>query len=54
MAHASYEAQLWNDREYEAGRNGEASPIRLQDHGDSTNIIGAARPQAGRHDIGAW
>jgi hypothetical protein len=34
MAHASYEAQLWNDREYEAGRNGEVSPIRVQDHND--------------------
>jgi hypothetical protein len=34
MAHANYEAQLWNDREYEAGRNGEALPIRVQDHND--------------------
>jgi hypothetical protein len=34
MAHANYEAQLWNDREYEAARNGEALPIRVQDHND--------------------
>ncbi len=31
---ADYEAELWNDREYVAGQNGEASPIRLQDHDD--------------------
>jgi hypothetical protein len=34
MLHANYEAQLWNDREYVAGQNGEASPIRTQDHND--------------------
>ena len=34
MVHASYEAQLWNDREYEDGRNGESSPIRTHDHDD--------------------
>ena len=37
MVHASYEAQLWNDREYEAGRNGEVSPIRMQHHNDFTD-----------------
>ncbi len=35
--HASYEAQLWNDREYEAGRNGESLPIRTQHHNDFTD-----------------
>ena len=34
MTHASYEAQLWNDREYVAGRNGETAPIGTQDHND--------------------
>jgi hypothetical protein len=34
MLRANYEAQLWNDREYVAGQNGEASPIRTQDHDD--------------------
>jgi hypothetical protein len=34
MLHASYQAQLWNDREYVAGQNGEVSPIRTQDHND--------------------
>lgn len=34
MLHANYEAQLWNDREYVAGQNGEASPIRTQNHND--------------------
>ena len=34
MLHANYEARLWNDREYVAGQNGEASPIRTQDHDD--------------------
>jgi hypothetical protein len=33
---ANYEAQLWNDREYVAGQNGEAVPIRLQAHFDYT------------------
>ncbi len=46
--HASYEAQLWNDREYEAGRNGEASPIRVQDHddyrGEGTTLLGCSAP----------
>lgn len=31
---ANYEAHLWNDREYVAGQNGEAAPIRAQDHDD--------------------
>ena len=48
MVHASYEAQLWNDREYEAGRNGEASPIRVQDHddyrGEGTTLLGCSAP----------
>jgi hypothetical protein len=34
MLQANYEARLWNDREYVAGENGEASPIRTQDHDD--------------------
>ena len=34
MTHASYEAQLWNDREYVAGQNGETAPIGTQDHND--------------------
>jgi hypothetical protein len=34
MLQGSYEAQLWNDREYVAGRDGEASPIRTQEHDD--------------------
>ena len=34
MLRANYEARLWNDREYVAGKNGEASPIRLQTHDD--------------------
>lgn len=34
MLHANYEAQLWNDREYVAGQNGETSPIRTQSHDD--------------------
>ena len=34
MIDANYEARLWNDREYVAGQNGEASPIRTQDHND--------------------
>ena len=34
MLRANYVAQLWNDREYVAGQNGEASPIRTQDHND--------------------
>jgi hypothetical protein len=34
MLHATYEGQLWNDREYVAGRDGEAAPIRTQDHND--------------------
>lgn len=33
---ANYEAEVWNDREYIAGRNGEAVPIRLQAHFDYT------------------
>jgi len=37
MLEGSYEAQLWNDREYMAGRNGEASPIRTQEHDDYRN-----------------
>ena len=32
---ANYEAQLWNDREYLAGQNGELAPIRTQDHMDN-------------------
>lgn len=35
-ANTTYEAQLWNDREYVAGENGEAVPIRLQAHTDYT------------------
>jgi len=31
---ANYRALLWNDREYVAGANGEANPIRVQDHND--------------------
>ena len=31
---ANYRALLWNDREYVAGANGEANPIRVQDHDD--------------------
>jgi hypothetical protein len=34
MLQGSHEAQLWNDREYVAGRNGEVSPIRTQEHND--------------------
>ena len=34
LLQGNYEAQLWNDREYVAGQNGEASPIRTQDHDD--------------------
>ena len=34
MLRSNYEAQLWNDREYVGGQNGEASPIRTQDHDD--------------------
>jgi hypothetical protein len=34
MLRGNYEAQLWNDREYVAGQNGEATPIRVQDHDD--------------------
>ncbi len=34
MLNADYEAQLWNDREYVAGVNGELSPIRTQGHND--------------------
>jgi hypothetical protein len=33
---ANYEAEIWNDREYVAGKNGEATPIRLQAHFDYT------------------
>ena len=33
---ANYEAEVWNDREYVAGQNGEAVPIRLQAHFDFT------------------
>jgi hypothetical protein len=33
---ANHEAQLWNDREYVAGQNGEAVPIRVQAHLDYT------------------
>jgi hypothetical protein len=33
---ANYEAEIWNDREYVAGENGEAVPIRLQAHFDYT------------------
>ncbi len=29
---ANYKARLWNDRPYVAGQNGEASPLRVQDH----------------------
>jgi hypothetical protein len=36
QAKANHEAQLWNDREYVAGQNGEAVPIRLQAHFDYT------------------
>lgn len=32
----NYQADLWNDREYIAGRNDEAVPIRLQAHFDYT------------------
>jgi hypothetical protein len=31
---ANYEAQIWNDREYVAGENGENSPITVQSHND--------------------
>lgn len=34
---ANYQADLWNDREYVAGRHGEAVPIRLQAHFDYTH-----------------
>lgn len=34
MLRGNYEAQLWNDREYVAGQNGETAPIRVQDHDD--------------------
>jgi hypothetical protein len=34
MLQGNYEAQLWNDREYVAGQNGDLSPIRTQDHND--------------------
>ena len=34
MLNADYEASLWYDREYVAGKNGEAAPIRIQDHND--------------------
>lgn len=34
LLRADYEAQLWSDREYVAGENGEALPIRMQDHDD--------------------
>jgi hypothetical protein len=37
---ADYEAQLWNDREYVAGQNGEASPIRTQNHNDYMHEAG--------------
>ena len=34
MLRANYQAELWNDREYVAGKNGENAPIRTQDHDD--------------------
>ena len=36
QAKGNHAAQLWNDREYVAGQNGEAVPIRVQAHFDYT------------------
>ena len=45
---ANHQADLWNDREYVAGRHGEAVPIRLQAHHDHTQDGFPYSPEGGR------
>jgi hypothetical protein len=55
MTHTSYEAQVWNDREYVAGQSGETSPTRTQDRNDFRQEGGsssAAPPVLSSHHHG--
>jgi hypothetical protein len=44
---SDYEAQLWNDREYVAGQNGENVPIMLRDHVNDPRGGGEGNPFIG-------
>jgi hypothetical protein len=49
MANDLYHAQLWNDREYVNGQNGESDPIRIQFHSTSYNDAVDDNPNLGWH-----
>lgn len=44
---ANYQANLWNDREYVAGSNGESAPLVLQAHFDATPDSVGYSPEGG-------